>query len=67
MVFPQDKGNEIDTQIMMVTDVILGGIGKGEQVKEHCNLAGIILDDIYGSRGLCKNEFQFIPVCNILL
>lgn len=47
MVFPRDEKNEIDTRIIMVTDVIFRGIDKAKQVNKHYNLASIILVDIY--------------------
>ena len=56
---PHDKEKEIDTRVVMVVDAIFRGIGKGEKPKKHYSLTPIILDDIYQSLSLCKNEFQF--------
>lgn len=66
MVFPQDQMNVIGSRIVMVTRAIFYGLGKDGK-KKYCDLAQVILANIYRSFGLCKNGYEFFQQCNLLL
>ena len=67
MVFPKDKGKEINTRVVMVVDAMFIGIGRTQEEKKYCSFTPIILADIYRSLSLCKNGFPFFQGCSILL